>query len=96
MDEQTEQRCILAIRQSVQSEHTMVLVTHKSSMLALVNRLIVIGQQKIILDGPRDEVLLKLKENAQKQQEASSVDRQENIGKLKSSIGPGNVQGGDV
>ena len=96
MDEQTEQRCILAIRQSVQPEHTMVLVTHKASMLSLVNRLIVIGQQKIILDGPRDEVLLKLKENAQKQQEASSVDRQENMGKLKGSIGPGNVQGGDV
>jgi ATP-binding cassette subfamily C protein LapB len=49
MDEQTEQRCILAIRQSVQPEHTMVLVTHKASMLSLVNRLIVIGQQYLDL-----------------------------------------------
>jgi ATP-binding cassette subfamily C protein LapB len=32
-------------------------VTHKTSMLSLVDRLIVLNDGKIIADGPRDEVL---------------------------------------
>ena len=36
---------------------TLLLVTHKKSMLSLVDRLIVLNDGKIIADGPRDEVL---------------------------------------
>ena len=36
---------------------TLLLVTHKTSMLSLVDRLIVLNDGKIIADGPRDEVL---------------------------------------
>lgn len=39
---------------------TMVLITHKTSMLELVDRLIVVDNGKILLDGSRDEVLAKL------------------------------------
>ena len=39
---------------------TMLLVTHRTSMLDLVNRLIVMDNGKILLDGPRDEVLARL------------------------------------
>ncbi|MBT7878809.1 MAG: type I secretion system permease/ATPase, partial [Gammaproteobacteria bacterium] len=35
---------------------TLLLVTHKTSMLSLVDRLIVLNDGKIIADGPRDEV----------------------------------------
>ena len=38
----------------------MILITHKTSLLELVDRLIVIDMGKILLDGPRDEVLAKL------------------------------------
>jgi ATP-binding cassette subfamily C protein LapB len=69
MDEQTEQRCIHSIRQSMKPEHTMVLVTHKPALLAMVNRLIIISGNQIIVDGPRDVVIEKLKENIKKQQE---------------------------
>jgi ATP-binding cassette subfamily C protein LapB len=41
---------------------TMVLVTHRSSLLALVRRLIVIDGGRIVADGPRDEVLAALRQ----------------------------------
>ena len=39
---------------------TMILVTHRTSMLDRVDRLIVMDNGKILLDGPRDEVLARL------------------------------------
>ncbi|MCR4942363.1 MAG: type I secretion system permease/ATPase [Campylobacter sp.] len=39
---------------------TMLLVTHKTSLLDLVDRLIVIDSGRILLDGPKNEVLAKL------------------------------------
>jgi ABC-type protease/lipase transport system fused ATPase/permease subunit len=37
-----------------------VVVTHKPELLVLVNRLIVVAQHQVVLDGPRDEVLARL------------------------------------
>jgi len=42
-------------------DRTLLLVTHKAPMLDLVERLIVMDQGRIIMDGPRDEVLKSLK-----------------------------------
>jgi ATP-binding cassette subfamily C protein LapB len=39
----------------------MVIVTHKTSLLPLVQRLIVVAGHRIVLDGPRDEVLESLR-----------------------------------
>ncbi|MBD3647587.1 MAG: type I secretion system permease/ATPase, partial [Pseudomonadales bacterium] len=39
------------------SDKTLILVTHKSTMLSLVNRLIVLNEGRVVADGPRDEVL---------------------------------------
>ena len=41
-------------------DKTMLLITHKTSLLELVDRLIVVDNGKILLDGPRDEILAKL------------------------------------
>ncbi len=38
-------------------DKTLVLVTHKMSMLALVERLIVIDDGRIVMDGPKDIVM---------------------------------------
>jgi ATP-binding cassette, subfamily C, bacterial LapB len=46
-------------------ERTLLLVTHKASMLALVDRLIVLNEGKIIADGPKDDVLKALAGNPQ-------------------------------
>lgn len=64
MDEMTEQRSLAALRQAVVSEHTLVLVTHKPVLLGLVNRLVVLAPNGIMLDGPRDAVLEKLRQGA--------------------------------
>ena len=40
---------------------TLLLVTHKAPMLELVERLIVVDQGQIVMDGPKDEVLGALK-----------------------------------
>ncbi len=36
---------------------TLILVTHKSSMLSLVDRLIVLNDGQLVADGPRDDIL---------------------------------------
>ncbi|CAN1523318.1 SunT ABC-type bacteriocin/lantibiotic exporters, contain an N-terminal double-glycine peptidase domain [Burkholderiaceae bacterium] len=60
MDRQTEGVVLQSLRQSLQPQHTLVVVTHKPELLVLVNRLIVVAQHQVVLDGPRDEVLARL------------------------------------
>jgi ATP-binding cassette subfamily C protein LapB len=38
-------------------ENTLVMITHRSSLLSLVERLIVFDRGRIVADGPRDSVL---------------------------------------
>ncbi|MES2533068.1 MAG: ATP-binding cassette domain-containing protein, partial [Pseudomonadota bacterium] len=59
MDQEQERRCLDVLTQEAQAGKTIVIVTHKPSLLPLVNRLIVINGNRIMLDGPRDEVLAK-------------------------------------
>ena len=40
---------------------TVLLITHRSSMLSLVDRLVVLDQGKVVADGPKDEVVQALK-----------------------------------
>jgi ATP-binding cassette subfamily C protein LapB len=54
-DPGTEQRLIARLR--TLADTTIVLVTHRMAMLALVDRLIVFDRGRIVADGPRDEVL---------------------------------------
>ncbi len=56
MDHSTEQTILAHLRRYLQGK-TLVLVTHKPSMLALVERLIVLDQGRVVADGPRDKVL---------------------------------------
>jgi ATP-binding cassette, subfamily C, bacterial LapB len=57
MDGETEQLCIAMLRQHLTPQRTMVLVTHKPALLSLADRVIVMAQQQIVLDGQRDAVL---------------------------------------
>lgn len=60
MDSGTEARCMDVLVQEIKPEHTLVLVTHKPNMLAMVTRLIVIANHTVLMDGPRDEILRRL------------------------------------
>ncbi|MES9889211.1 MAG: ATP-binding cassette domain-containing protein, partial [Candidatus Sedimenticola sp. 6PFRAG1] len=60
MDRNLEIQVTNALRQNIEDDHTLVLVTHKAEMLELVDRIIVIANHRIIADGPKNEVLKKL------------------------------------
>jgi ATP-binding cassette subfamily C protein LapB len=38
-------------------ERTLILVTHRASLLSLAERLIILDRGQIVADGPRDQVL---------------------------------------
>lgn len=72
MDDASELHVINSINKFSQGK-TLILSTHKLSMLSIVDRLIVIEGGKIIADGPKEEILAALKKN----QEARNVDQKE-------------------
>jgi len=59
MDNQTEAQLIDRLGPEVEGR-TLVLVTHRPSLLRLVTRAIVMEDGKIAMDGPRDEILRRL------------------------------------
>ncbi|HIF9119009.1 TPA: type I secretion system permease/ATPase [Photobacterium damselae] len=56
---------------SLSNEETLILITHKTSMLDIVDRLIVMEQGQIIADGKKDLVLQQLREGAVNKAKAS-------------------------
>lgn len=58
MDPATEQMLIQNLRRL--QNVTLLLVTHRTAMLPLVDRLVVMDQGRVVLDGPRDVVLKQL------------------------------------
>ena len=61
MDDTTERQILQAIGQQLNSETTLIMVTHKPALLALVDRMVVMTAQGVVMDGPKDVVLEKLK-----------------------------------
>ena len=60
MDRNSEVALANLLSAEVKPEDTLVLVTHKPELLRLVNRIVLIVNNEIILDGERNEVLQKL------------------------------------
>ena len=56
MDFSTEAQVTKRVTEFAQGR-TVVLVTHRTSMLALVDRVVVVDQGRIVADGPRDRIL---------------------------------------
>lgn len=61
MDNSTEEQLKQRL-QDVVKDKTLILVTHRASLLSFVNRLIVMDNGKLIADGPKDDVLAALKQ----------------------------------
>jgi ATP-binding cassette subfamily C protein LapB len=61
MDGQTENRIIQHLFRELSPESVLVVVTHKPALLAHVGRIIVVDQGRIVLDGPRDAILARLR-----------------------------------
>ncbi|MHC2599036.1 ATP-binding cassette subfamily C protein LapB [Kluyvera sp. 1366] len=59
MDSQTEHQFLRHLHGATQGQ-TLVMVTHRPSLLTLVDRVIVVDGGKVVLDGPKDTVLARL------------------------------------
>ena len=59
MDVETEKRFCTYVQEQIEGK-TFILVTHKHSMLNMVDRLILVHEGKIIMDGKRDDVIAAL------------------------------------
>ncbi len=57
MDTRTEMQIKHNLAEYLKPHRTLVLITHRGSMLSLVDRLIVLNRGKVVADGPRDDVL---------------------------------------
>ena len=62
MDGDLEAHIMKNIFAAMPADSLIVIATHKSAMLRHVNRVIVMDQGKILIDGPRDAVMAKLSE----------------------------------
>jgi ATP-binding cassette subfamily C protein LapB len=65
VDGNVEQQLVSLLQQSIKPHDTLVLVTHKPEMLRLVQRIIVIANHQIVMDGPADQVMAQLQSNSQ-------------------------------
>ena len=66
MDMASERTLLEKLRGAVTTDQTLILTTHRSAMLALVDRLVVIENKRVAADGPREEVMAKLRAGAEK------------------------------
>jgi ATP-binding cassette subfamily C protein LapB len=64
LDVQTEARALSAIQEQLRPDDTMVLVTHKMQLLALVQRVLVMANGRIVMDGPTKDVAARLTQSA--------------------------------
>lgn len=63
MDSQTETLFLQHLKRATQGQ-ALVVVTHRPSVLSLVDRIIVVDHGKIVADGPKDTVLAALNNSA--------------------------------
>ncbi len=60
LDPQSENGLIQRLGGFLRADQTLVLVTHKPALLALVQRVLVVDRGRVVLDGERDAVLRQL------------------------------------
>jgi ATP-binding cassette subfamily C protein LapB len=77
LDRALEVKVLTALADILTPSDTLVLVTHKMELLALVERLVVLAAQRVALDGPKAAVLARLMANQQAQSAESGSSRAE-------------------
>ena len=61
MDRNLERKIIDNFNEILKPKDTFIVVTHKTELLSLVNRIIVIANNAVVMDGPRNEIIQRLK-----------------------------------
>lgn len=64
MDAKLENRVMQHLFEHMPADASIVVVTHKPSVLSYVGRILVVDKGKVVLDGPRDEVLNRLRQSS--------------------------------
>ena len=66
MDSGSEQQLLEILKDKLVNK-TLILITHRGTLLSLVSRVVVIDNGRILADGPKDKVLQAASQQAQKQ-----------------------------
>ncbi len=74
LDEQGELALANAMQRLKQNRVTVILVTHRNSVLSRVDKLLILNDGQLALYGPRDQVIAHLQRNAAGQMPAQSTD----------------------
>ncbi len=64
LDRHSEVLVIQALKRRLSAEHGLVLVTHKPEMLQLVDRIVLVAHGRVVMDGPKNEVLSRLQQTS--------------------------------
>lgn len=71
MDNMQENQCLQVLAQElIDPTKTLIVSTHKMGLLALVNRIIIMADGKVVMDGPKQSVLARLLQNEQNAKDA--------------------------
>ena len=73
MDDAQERLCLQVLAQEAQRGKTMVIVTHKHTLLPLCTRILVVVGNQVVIDGPRDAVLQQLQKDNAAQAQGSTT-----------------------
>ncbi|SDR06577.1 type I secretion system permease/ATPase [Pseudovibrio sp. Tun.PSC04-5.I4] len=57
LDGQNEQRLVTTLSSALQPTQTLIIATHRTAPLALVDRLIILDKGRILADGPKEKVI---------------------------------------
>ncbi|VXD08789.1 ABC transporter [Enterobacterales bacterium 8AC] len=71
MDAMTETLFIRQLQKAIEGQ-TLVIVTHRMSVLNIFERLIVLDDGRVMADGPKDQVIAMLNANSQKKSQQSA------------------------
>ena len=63
VDTETEGRLMQNLREEIEGR-TLILITHRPTLLALVNRVILLSRGRIVMDGTPDQITGRVREIA--------------------------------
>jgi ATP-binding cassette subfamily C protein LapB len=73
MDSGSEQQLLEILKEKLVNK-TLILITHRGTLLSLVSRVVVFDQGRILADGPKDKVLQAASQKAQQKPPEESQD----------------------